>query len=192
MRLTKSKVTATISLSGIAPGVAFRLHAGAIESLNSRLIRNGSGVRTGRTLQRSAVSDDGGWASEIARLGLHRPMKRRATLISLFGVFPFTSAVLGFISALAATQLAVSCSRCMQSARPAITQWADSSGCSRPCVVFWRPAYRTSRPWPSSIGGARTDFVPCGNVLDACQRCSACLTNQRRGGASSMRPRNLT
>jgi hypothetical protein len=57
-------------------------------------------------------------------------------------------------------------------------------------------AYRTTRPRPSSIGGASTDpffpglFLPS-NVLEACQRCSACLTNHRRGHASSMHPREL-
>jgi hypothetical protein len=115
IRLTKSKMTTT-SLTKLAPDAALGLGPGAAASFDSRLVRNGAGMRASGMLPRVACIDI--VASPAQRTAQRAPSLQHATLISSSGVFPFTSALLGFISALVAGQFIESCSWCMPHAIP--------------------------------------------------------------------------
>jgi hypothetical protein len=98
------EASATSSLPQIAPDAQRHIAVGGRSNvIDSRLITNG--LDDGRETLRERA-----WCIDIdtspaALRGRRGPSLRDATLISLSGVFPFTSGLLGFISALAAARL---------------------------------------------------------------------------------------
>jgi len=101
---SRSEALAISSLPQIAPGAALDIEcAERPDVIDSRLIING--LDDGRPALRESV-----WCVDIitspaAVRGRRGSSLQDATLISLSGVFPFTSGLLGFISALAAARL---------------------------------------------------------------------------------------
>jgi hypothetical protein len=103
---SRIEAPATSSLPRIAPGAELDVAFGErSDVIDSRLIINA--LDDGRAARREHVSCNDIIASPAALRGHRGSSLQDATLISLSGVFPFTSALLGFISALAAARLSV-------------------------------------------------------------------------------------
>jgi hypothetical protein len=101
---SRIEAPATSSLPRIAPGAELDAALGEpSDVINSRLIING--LDDGQAARRESVRCIDIIASPAAPRGRRGSSLEDATLISLSGVFPFTSALLGFISALAAARL---------------------------------------------------------------------------------------
>lgn len=101
---SRLEAPAISSLPQIAPHVELEvaLHEGP-DPIDSRLIRNG--IRDAAKTLREVEPCIDVIASPAALRGSRGSSLQDATLISLSGVFPFTSGLLGFISALAAARL---------------------------------------------------------------------------------------
>jgi len=95
------------SLPQIAPGAELVAFGEGADGIDSRLIITGLDDRPGVLRQSVRCIDI--IASPAALRGRRGSSLQDATLISLSGVFPFTSGLLGFISALAAAWLVAGC-----------------------------------------------------------------------------------